>query len=300
MNPAPADPAAAWRAAHETVAAVDLERDVVVVSGPDAAAYLHGQLSQRIEGLALGATVGSFLLAPNGKVEAVLRLTRVADDRFVVDTDAGRGGEVAASLDRFKLRSAVEIEVVAWTAVGLRGPDAADVVASAPLDLPVTLGRDLLGPDPRIPDWVPRLDRGAAEALRIEAGRFRTGSDITPSTIPQETGWEQSLVDFDKGCYRGQELVERIHSRGGVRRRLEVLELAGAAPSAGAVVMAGGADGGAEVGRLTSVATVPGEERALAVALLRLDRPAADDDLTVDGRAATVRERDGEGSDTFP
>jgi len=87
------------------------ERDVVTVEGPDAASFLQGQLSQDVLALAAGDSALSFLLQPQGKIDALLRVTREADDRFVLDVDAGYGEAVAARLNRFKLRVKAEITV---------------------------------------------------------------------------------------------------------------------------------------------------------------------------------------------
>src|SRR5689334_3030131 len=85
-------------------------RDVVVASGPDAVTYLQGQLSQDVQALAVGASAATFLLQPDGKVTAWLRVTREADDRFVLDTEPGWGSAVLERLRRFLLRVEVDLE----------------------------------------------------------------------------------------------------------------------------------------------------------------------------------------------
>jgi folate-binding protein YgfZ len=79
-------------------------RDLVTVDGPDAESFLQGQVSQDVAGLAVGASALSFLLQPQGKVDALLRVTREGPERFVLDVDAGFGEAVLARLSRFKLR----------------------------------------------------------------------------------------------------------------------------------------------------------------------------------------------------
>jgi tRNA-modifying protein YgfZ len=277
-------PTDAWPAAHDDVAVVELDRDVLEATGPDAASFLHGQLSQAIEPMAVGESRWSFLLQPQGKVEAIVRLTRTGPERFVLDTDAGYGPKVIDSLSRFKLRTRIELETLPWRVVGLRGPGAAAVGAAAELDVAATGGRDLLGPEPSVPADLPRLTPGEAEALRILAHEPRLGIDVDESTIPQETGIADALVDFAKGCYRGQELVERIHSRGGVRRRLQVLDTAGPV-TPGDPVTADGAD----IGRVTSAAAWPGREpHWAAMALVRTDAPLVS--VTIAGHPATLCE----------
>ena len=96
-------------------------RDVLAVRGPDAEEYLQGQLSQDVLGLAVGASADSLLLEPDGKLSALLRVTRTDGQGFVLDVDAGYGDAVVARLRRFLLRAKVEIgsarlalPVVAW------------------------------------------------------------------------------------------------------------------------------------------------------------------------------------------
>src|SRR5688572_32070787 len=84
--------------------AVWLPRDVLRVGGPDAVSFLQGQVSQDVLALDVGGSAWSFLLQPQGKVDALVRLTRTAEDEVVADVDAGYGDAVAARLNRFKLR----------------------------------------------------------------------------------------------------------------------------------------------------------------------------------------------------
>ena len=100
---------------------VPVPRDVVAVRGPDAEAYLQGQLSQDVEALSVGASADALLLEPDGKLSALLRVTRTDGQGFVLDVDGGYGQAVAARLRRFLLRSKVEIEPLAWRCLSLRG-----------------------------------------------------------------------------------------------------------------------------------------------------------------------------------
>lgn len=239
----------------DDVAAVALDRDVILVEGPEAATYLHGQLSQDIEGLAVGESAWSFLLEPTGKVESHLRVSRLADDRFVLDTEAGFGEPTRASLDRFKLRTEVELSPVEWQAVGLRGPAAAAaLVDGAEVDAPVAWpggGRDLLGS--RVTVDVPVLAADQAETARVEAGQPRLGVDVEIGSIPQESGLVPVSVCFTKGCYRGQELVERIAARGAERRVLRRFRIEGSATEGDVLTD----ESGLSVGVLTSVGASP-------------------------------------------
>jgi tRNA-modifying protein YgfZ len=230
---------------------VETPRDVVQVAGPDALDYLQGQVSQELRPVAVGDSRWTLLLQPNGRVDVLARVWRTDDDVFVLDTDAGFGDELAARINRFKIRVKVDVEPLEWRCVAVRYtaseavPDGA-VVAWWDRDF------DLLGPDPQPPTDVPAGSVGDLEAARIEAGWPAMGAEIVPGErIPAETGVVPVAVDFKKGCYPGQELVERMDSRGAdAPRRLQLLTVAeGAKP--GDPVLADGQ----EVGVLTSVAS---------------------------------------------
>jgi len=177
------------------------ERDVVRVHGPDARTYLHSQLSQDVQALAVGARAWSFVLQQTGKVDVLVRVTRVADETFVLDTDGGYGETMVARLNRFKIRVKAEIEPLDWRCIAVRGD--------------ATGADDLLGPDVTPPDGVAEGTAADFADARIAAGWPAMGAEILPGvTIPAETGILELAVSFTKGCYPGQELVERMDSRG--------------------------------------------------------------------------------------
>ncbi len=188
----------------------DEARDRLAVFGSDAGTYLQSQVSQELRDLAVGAARWSFVLDPTGKVEVLARVHRVADDRFELDTDAGFGEAMQARIRRFMIRVDVDTELVTSA-------------RSAPAD--------------------------DVEERRVAAGWPRVGAEIQPGeTIPATTGVVPVAVDFAKGCYPGQELVERMDSRGAdAPRRLRVIEANGASVGDAVVV------DDAEVGVITSV-----------------------------------------------
>ncbi|HEY6416046.1 MAG TPA: glycine cleavage T C-terminal barrel domain-containing protein [Acidimicrobiales bacterium] len=252
-------------------------RDVLRVAGPDAIAYLQGQLSQDIDALAVGSSARSFVLQPTGKVDAWVRVTRAAADEVVVDVDGGHGEALAARLRRFLLRTKADLDALDWRALAIRGPGATEAVPAelgndalvVPAGWPGVDGVDLLGRAVAPPPGVPEVDASAYESLRIRSGVPRMGAELTGATIPTEAGqWViDASVSFTKGCFTGQELVARIDSRGGhVPRNLRGLVAdAGAQPPVGAsVVVEGG-----EVGSVTSAAPAPGAGGALALAYVR-------------------------------
>jgi folate-binding protein YgfZ len=98
-----------------------IERDVLLVRGRDTVSYLQGQLSQELSGLVVGRATLSLLLEPQGRMDALVRVTRVGDEAIVLDTDAGFGEAVADRLRRFKLRSRLELVPLEWRCLALRG-----------------------------------------------------------------------------------------------------------------------------------------------------------------------------------
>jgi folate-binding protein YgfZ len=209
--------------------AVQVPRDLVQVRGPDAVSFLQGQLSQEISALPVNGSAWSFLLQPQGKVDAWLRVSRMAEDEVVLDVDGGFGAAVMARLDRFKLRTKADIEALPWVCIGVRGTTAVGPHLTVDPAWPGVAGVDLLGPEAAMPDGIRAGTIEEYEALRIECGIPAMGRELTDRTIPAEAGVVERSVSFTKGCYTGQELVARIDSRGGnVPRRLRGLVLEGA------------------------------------------------------------------------
>ncbi len=293
----PTDAEAAYDALRTGVGLHVLRRDVVQATGADAASYLQGQCSQDVEALGRGQSADALLLSPQGKVEVYLRVTRMDEDEFVLDTDRGFGAAMVERLGRFRLRVAVQFEPLDWESVALRGPGAASAVVGTPplvvpVDWPGLGGVDLLGPRTGVgmgtwvSDQVTRCPDEAWEAARIEAGVPVNGREVVAGTIAAEVGLVDRAVSFTKGCFTGQELVARLDARGSnVARRLCGVVVGGQAGRAardGSVDPLVGApvwtqDGEHEVGRLSSVAWSPGHQAVVALATLhrRVTPPAA-------------------------
>jgi len=221
-------------------------RDVVQVDGPDALTYLQSQLSQDLRPLQVGQSAWSFVLQPTGKVDVLLRVWRISDDTFVLDTDEGFGEVLTARLNRFKIRVKADITPLDWTCIALRGDGAAQSEGLASWGD----GIDLLGPDVQPPAGV---EHGGSERLlsaRVGAVWPQMGAEIVPGeTIPAETGITGVAVSFTKGCYPGQELVERMDSRGAsAPKLLQLVTVAEGAVAGEAYLL-----DGAPVGALTSV-----------------------------------------------
>lgn len=292
--PIAAELARDYDALRHGLGAVWVERDVVRVVGPGAVGYLQGQLSQDVSALAVGESAPSLLLSPQGKVDAWLRVTRVADDACVLDVDAGWGEAVMARLGRFKLRTKMEMTLLAdWRCLALRGPGTASLPGktatgargneaaglggglTVPSFWPGAEGFDLLGESVDVPEGAVVCGLDALTCLRVEAGIPAMGSELGEKTIPAEAGLVEASVSFTKGCYTGQELVARLDSRGNrVPRRLRGVvvswDLLGdpelsKLPPVGAEL----SSGDKVVGSLTTVASSPGLGAVVALAYVR-------------------------------
>ncbi|HET9419915.1 MAG TPA: folate-binding protein [Nocardioides sp.] len=193
---------------------VDLShRDVLRVSGPDRLTWLHSLTTQYFEGLAPDTWTEALILSPQGHVEHAFA---GLDDgeAFTAHTEPGAGAALAEFLDRMRFMMRVEVtDATAELAVTWR-PSGASFV---PRDQLTTYAR---AAGPACGLW-------AFEALRIARGEPRFGIDTDHRTIPNEVGWIGPAVHLDKGCYRGQETVARVHTLGRPPRRLVLLHLDG-------------------------------------------------------------------------
>ena len=238
--------------------AVWLDRDTVTASGPEAASFLQGQLSQDVEALGAWESAWSWVLSPQGKIDALVRVTRLSDDDWLIDTDKGWGESLVQRLNRFKLRTKVEFAVAPWKVLGLRGPGSSRLAVDGALVTvaawPGVDGVDAIGPDPSPPEGWQVIGGSDYESVRILSRMPKMGAELDDRTIPAETGIVPLTVSFTKGCYTGQELVARVDSRGSnVPRRLRLMRMSGPL-SPGAELTADGVPAGA----LTSVAQEPG------------------------------------------
>lgn len=201
---------------------VDLShRDVVRVSGPDRLTWLHSLTSQHFESLAPKVWTGALILSPNGHVEHAF-YGYDDGESFTAHTEPGAAAALVAFLDRMRFMMRVEVgEVTDELAVAWRPSAAADGPYAGYEFVPrdrLTAYAEAAGPAGGL--W-------AFEALRIARGEPRLGLDTDHRTIPNEAGWIGPAVHLDKGCYRGQETVARVHTLGRPPRRLTLLHLDG-------------------------------------------------------------------------
>jgi len=228
-------------------ALVDLsDRDVLAITGEDRLSWLDSLTSQRLTGLAPGASAETLLLDPSGRVEYAARVVDDGETTWLL-MDAGTGAGLLAFLQRmrFMLRVAVADRGADFGTVGTLGlpPAIATVVWRDPWAAVAPGGHQYAtAASHPAADWtyseslVPRDRLGelhfgagalALEALRIAAWRPRAATELDATTIPHELDWIRSAVHLAKGCYRGQETVAKVHNLGHPPRRLVMLHLDG-------------------------------------------------------------------------
>lgn len=190
------------------------ERTLLAFSGPDASRYLNGQLSINIPRLAPLIARSACLLDAKGRLCAHLHLWKDAD-RFIIETPTVRLEEIQARLERYIIADDVTLTILpdspAYHVFGLPAPEGS--LAINRLGIP---GYDTPTPPSNLPEATPT----DIERLRITHGIPAWGRELTATTLPQEARLEDTSIDFDKGCYIGQEIVSRLKSVAHVNKRL--------------------------------------------------------------------------------
>jgi tRNA-modifying protein YgfZ len=246
-------------------------RDFVGVVGPDAAAYLQAMVSNDVEALGIGDACEALLLTPKARVIAPLVVVRRAVDDFLLLTEDGLGDVVRATLVRSRFASKCAIEPEAHDAAAVLGEASGIPTFDYGVEAYEVLDEGL----------EPTVDDDELELLRIRAGTPRFGSEIDDRVLPAEAGLDVRAIDFEKGCYPGQEPIARQHYRGRVNRALRLLELDGVElPEYDAEVK----HEGKVVGRITSAAGDGGVVVALGYVRVEVPRDA---ELSVGARSAT-------------
>jgi folate-binding protein YgfZ len=298
-----------FRALREGAAASRLDdRALLRVYGADRLSFLQGMLSNDVASLRAGEGAYALLLTEQGKVVAELRALALEEEVWL-DVPVASRGDVRAALERLIVADDVELEDLEREAVAFRGPgaaglltrlDPADGAAIAALAECSHRAVEIRGRTARVARvrdlgvdgfhlWVagegdaaalldaaasagaPMASGEALEAVRIAAGVARAGVDFDAQTLAPEVPSLARAISFRKGCYLGQEVVERIAARGHVNWLVMGLTSpSGSAIERGAAVLR---DGG-EIGRVSSVAVRPDD--GAVVALARLRRAAAE------------------------
>ncbi len=297
-----------YQALRTTAAVFDLAaRGRIVVRGRDRARLLHNLTSNDVKKMAPGSDCYAFLLSPQGRIQADLYLLCFAD-RFLIDTERELREKAFAHIKRYIIADQVELEDVtnSTACIALEGPNAANVLLAIGAPVPgeyaheswgdrIVAGLNATGqPGFRIygAESIRELEAAGAvqassediRAVRIENGKPRYGEDISDRSLPQETQ-QMHAVSFTKGCYLGQEIVERIRAQGHVNKKLMRLRIEGTDPLPQATKLT---HDGADAGEITSSAFSPESGNIAALAYVRTQFATPDTALFAAGRKAQV------------
>jgi folate-binding protein YgfZ len=296
----------------------------ISLTGSDRVRWLNGMVTNNIRDLASGRGVYAFLLNPQGRILGDMFVYN-AGEALVVETDRSQVEKIVATFDHYIIMDDVEVTDISdkQTTLGLVGPKSRAILNAAGIEVPelqpsemitprcncdcecvectVVRGENAqhesyeiwLAPQDVYKTWQALVAAGAtpmgSEALemqRISTGVPLYGVDIRERDLPQETEQMRAL-NFNKGCYVGQEIVERIRSRGNVHRKFTGLLAEGAAAiAAGAKIISNEK----EVGEVTSVATLPtpSGERTVALGYIRREVGVPGREMTIGTAKATV------------
>jgi len=318
-----------YRAARESVVLFDTNWHVILtLSGRDRVSYLHNISSNDIKGLADGRGTLALLLNPQGHILAELEVYALPE-KLLVLSHASQRERTVATLKKYVIGSQVKIEDLTdeMGSAAVEGPRAAELIEEAcGLSLSalpemairdVTIesaaclllrcshfgqpGVELIAPREALPAvWCKLLSEvralggapigmAALNSLRLEAGVPWFPADFNDAMIPHEAALEITHVSFNKGCYTGQEIVERVRSRGQVNRKRVKLKFSTAIPPAAGTKLRAGS---AEVGYVTSAAFSPEAATVIGMAYVRREQFAPGSVVEYDGGTAEVREED--------
>ena len=238
--------ASEYRVLRESCGLVDRSgRGRLALTGPEAKEFLHGQVTNDVEGLSPGTGCYAAFLSHKGKMQGDLRILDTGGE-LLLGTERGALQALFNMIRRYKLGMDLELHkrTLETAELSLIGPEAraaragtaehaneAAELGGRPVTLVTTdLGYDVIcaaadADAVRAALDVPQVGEEAAEILRVESGRPRWGFELDESVIPQEAGLNDRAVSFTKGCYVGQETVARLHYRGKPNRHLRGLRL---------------------------------------------------------------------------
>jgi tRNA-modifying protein YgfZ len=268
-----------YRALREEAGFLPRARAALIVRGPDAAEYLQGQLTNDIEALAPERGCYAVLLNRKGHIQADMRVLRLEAGELWLDLEPLVAESVLAHLRTYSVGRDVEVEDATdrWAIVSLIGPRSAELSGFEGLGpehaqryrdwggievlaVATDVGLDLITQTEREARLIELLEgvgaaevsEPAAEIVRVESGRPRFGVDMGPEAMPAEAGITERAVNFEKGCYIGQEPVARLHYRGKPNRTLRGLRLSAPAAHGDSLLV-----GEREVGTIGTVCLSP-------------------------------------------
>jgi tRNA-modifying protein YgfZ len=267
-----------YHALRHSAAWLDLRsRGRILARGRDRARFLHNVTSNDIKKMTPGSVAYAFLLTPQGRIQADLWL-HCREDHFLIDTEPELREKVRAHILKYKVADQVELEDVteSTAAIGVEGPEATG--AGVPITLTGQPGYRIYCAADEFEAVVKSLGLPAASeedarTIRIENGKPRFGEDIRETNLVQETQ-QMHAVSFNKGCYLGQEIVERVRAMGHVNKKLVKIEIEGEGPPSAS--------------EITSWVYSPAAGKVVALAYLKTPQAEPGTVLEIDGRAARV------------
>jgi aminomethyltransferase len=328
------DFAGEYRTARESVAIFDTNWHAsIILEGPDRIRYLNAVVTNDVKSLGEGAGTLALLLNPQGHILAELEIYALKE-KLLVLTHASVREHTVQALDKYIIMDDVTLEDATGKlgSLAIEGPQAGAIfsqatglaiegfsemaLAEVTIDgVPCHLirhshfgqpGAEIIAPREKLEIVWQNLRTAAhaqhgapigmraVNALRLEAGIPWFPVDFNDTVIPHEAALESTHISFSKGCYTGQEIVERVRSRGHVnRRRVQLKFSTQDPPPAGTKVraIAEGTEKGSEVGYVTSAAFSPAAGTAIGMGYLRREHNAPGSTVVFDGGAATVIDR---------
>jgi folate-binding protein YgfZ len=285
----------------------EMEQTLTSLKGPDRVRWLNGMITNNVRDLGTGNGVYAFVLTPQGQIRGDLYAFNRGES-LVVEMERTQAETLLPLLRRYIIMDKVEVEDLSEriAVIGLVGPKSTGTLAAIglkagelnPLQLSefswngnvITVVRKDHPAVDSFEIWAPKeivaslvgalrqhgaseISDDALELFRVASGVPKVGLDIREKTLPQETGQDRAL-NFNKGCYIGQEIVERIRTRGAVHRAFTGFEVEGMAPERGAKIQSDGK----EVGEVTSIAALP-TRKVIALGVLRKEYLSGEKEL---------------------
>jgi folate-binding protein YgfZ len=254
-----------------------VDRGVLAVSGADRATWLQGLLTNDVEAMKDGDTRYAAYLTPQGRMISDMNVV-ARGDRLLLDVPAPLAASLRDRLDGLIFSEDVQIadesaSLLVWTIVTTNA--LIDIVGDA---LPAEYAH------------LPAIDLDTFEVIRIERGVPRFLVDMNEDTIPLEAGIEDRAISFTKGCYVGQEIIVRVTHRGGGRVAKKLVrwmadDAAALVPLPGSTLRAADKD----IGRVTSAAFSPANNRVVGLGYVHRDYTARDTDVTIVWKDASIK-----------
>jgi len=292
-----------YQALREKAAYLDFSaRGRIFATGEDRVRLIHAMTTNQVRELKPGQGCYAFFLSAQGRILADVNLF-VLEDRILLDLEPELRQAVLQHLDKYIIADDVTLEDVSdsLSSIGIEGPEAEAALKALGAPIPEepfshlpwregivarlsatgAQGFRIFAPPAQLPK-VEFADAESIRVVRLEHAKPRYGEDIFENTLPQETRLAHAL-SFTKGCYIGQEIVERIRSRGHVNRILTGLTIEGTTPPAPGTKLL---SDGSESGEITSAAFSPAIGKVVALGYILAARQNAA--VTVNGALAML------------